>query len=334
MNEPPENPDIGELAIGLPRRYTTDQVSGAAGVPTYRARRFWRALGFANVPQGDVEFTEADVAALKTLLGLVDEGILDEEQSLLLARALGRASARLATSHAEALVRALDAKGASGSGRSADARRMVDRILPDAEALLLYSWRRHLTAAFQRLQIDVGMTQQQSATVGFADLVDFTGLSRRLTDEDLVGLVNRFEGRIGDLVTGFGGRVVKSMGDEVLFVTDEPDVAANIAIEIAELISRRPLPGVRVGLEVGNVVMHAGDVFGDTVNLASRLTALSEPNRVLVGPALATRLARHPAYQLTLLEPINVRGFGSLAPSVLRRRPPATDPNPPAATPA
>ena len=88
----------------------------------------------------------------------------------------------------------------------------------------MYSWRRHLTAAFQRLQIDVGMTQQRSATVGFADLVDFTGLSRRLSDDDLVGLVNRFEGRIGDLVTGFGGRVVKSMGDEVLFVTDKPDV--------------------------------------------------------------------------------------------------------------
>ena len=115
MNVPPEDPDIGDLAIGLPRRYTANQVSAAAGVPTYRARRFWRALGFANVPRGDVEFTEADVAALKTLVGLVDDGILDEEQSLLLARALGRSSARLATSHAEALVRALDAKGATGS---------------------------------------------------------------------------------------------------------------------------------------------------------------------------------------------------------------------------
>ena len=49
--------------------------------------------------------------------------------------------------------------------------------------------------------------------------------------------------------------------------------------------------------------MHAGDVFGDTVNLASRLTALSEPNRVLVGPALATELANHPAYQLTCWNP-------------------------------
>jgi adenylate cyclase len=62
-------------------------------------------------------------------------------------------------------------------------------------------------------------------------------MSRRLTEQELAGFVRRFESRTSDLVTGLGGRVIKSLGDEVLFVADAPVTAANIALEIVEKVT-------------------------------------------------------------------------------------------------
>jgi adenylate cyclase len=84
---------VAEAFLREPRRYTSHQVAEMAGVPVYRARRFWRALGFANVADDAVEFTDSDVEALKTLLGMVSDGVYDEEHVLLIARSLGRATA-------------------------------------------------------------------------------------------------------------------------------------------------------------------------------------------------------------------------------------------------
>ena len=319
MTTPPDpEPDIDDV-LGAPREFTSSQVSDVVGVPTYRARRYWRALGFANVPDGDREFTNADINALSILLGLVNEGTLSETQSVELARNFGRAASRLAISQAESLVEFLDAIGASGAERSLEVRQRVDRGLPDFERLLIYTWRRHLAVAMQRLQPHVSTNQPTTITVGFADLVGFTELSRRLPERELASLVRRFESGTSDLVIALGGRMIKSLGDEVLYVADAPAAAANIAIELAEKARRGSTSGIRIGLEYGHVITHAGDVFGDTVNLASRLTAMAEPNQILLGPALAETLRRHPAFRLNALQPIDVRGFGMATPTELRR---------------
>jgi adenylate cyclase len=312
------DPDFSDI-LGAPREFTSSQVSERVGIPTYRARRYWRALGFANVPDGDREFTNADIDALSALLGLVDEGVLSETQAVELARSFGRAAGRLATSQAESLVKSLDATGASGAERSHAVHQRVDRRLPDFERLLIYTWRRHLVVAMQRLQPHVSTNEPTKVTVGFADLVGFTEMSRRLTEQELAGFVRRFESRTSDLVTGHGGRVIKSLGDEVLYVTDAPVTAANIALEIVEKVRRRTISGIRVGLEHGSVITHAGDVFGDTVNLASRLTTMAEPNHILLGPALAKTLAQYPAFRLAALQAVDVRGFGMTTPSELHR---------------
>ena len=139
-------------------------------------------------------------------------------------------------------------------------------------------------------------------------------------------LVQGFESGVTDLITAHGGRIIKSLGDEVLFATHDPATAANIALDLAERVSRRKrIPGIRIGLEFGSVVTHAGDVFGDTVNLASRLTAMAEPNHILVGPALASALAYLPGYRLVTMPPIDVRGFGTAAPAELHRSVPAAE---------
>src|SRR4051812_27371936 len=121
------------------RRYTSREVAGRAGVPVYRARRFWRALGFANVGDEAVEFTDADVEALELLLGLVADGVFDEQDALLMARSLGRAAARLAESQAELSVEVLDRLGARTEDRARLLNRRVPGLLPDLERLLTYT---------------------------------------------------------------------------------------------------------------------------------------------------------------------------------------------------
>ncbi|MFI6478856.1 adenylate/guanylate cyclase domain-containing protein [Nonomuraea sp. NPDC050663] len=309
---------LAEAFLGEPRRYTSHQVAEMAGVPVYRARRYWRALGFANVADDAVEFTESDVTALKTMLTLVEDGVYDEEHVLLMARSLGRATARLAESQAELGAEALDHAGVPIKQRPAAWRKRAMRVVPDLERLMTYAWRRNLAVSAGRLADQD--THAVRLAVGFADLVGFTRLSRQLTETELAGLVERFESRSADVVTLYGGRVVKTLGDSVLFVADKAHDVAEVGLRLVESHRRvKNMPQLRVGLAIGPVILRMGDVFGTTVNLASRLTALANPGTILAGPMLAEELADDASFQVIPVNRLTVRGLGELVPSAIQR---------------
>jgi adenylate cyclase len=113
---------------------------------------------------------------------------------------------------------------------------------------------------------------------------------------------------------------VKTVGDEVLFVADAPDVAAEIGVTLSEQVGAdNDLPELRVGLATGSVVSRLGDVYGEPVNIASRLTTMARPGSVLVDRALAERLAGDERWRLRRVPPRPVRGYTLLAPMRLRR---------------
>ncbi|MFI9556416.1 adenylate/guanylate cyclase domain-containing protein [Nonomuraea endophytica] len=300
------------------RRYTSHQVAEMAGVPVYRARRFWRALGFANVADDAVEFTDSDVEALRTLLGMVSRGLYDEGHVLLMARSLGRATARLAESQAELGAEELDQAGVPLADRPRAWTRRARRVVPDLEKLLVYAWRRQLAAAAGRM-----VEQEKTAVrlaVGFADLVGFTRLSRQISEIELAALVDEFEGRSADVVTSTGGRVIKTLGDSVLFVSGKAHDAAEIALRLLAAHAKvRGMPELRVGLAVGPVIGRMGDVFGTTVNLASRLTALAHPGTILADPDIAEELTGDRAFRLVPVDRLTVRGLGELVPFTVKR---------------
>nr|WP_246221380.1 adenylate/guanylate cyclase domain-containing protein [Phytoactinopolyspora mesophila] len=151
------------------------------------------------------------------------------------------------------------------------------------------------------------------ASVGFADLVSFTRLSRGLSVEALGKLVEEFEATTNDVIFGQGGRVVKTLGDEVVFVADDARIAANIGCQLVEQIGLNPaLPDIRVGIATGPVVARLGDVFGTPTNLAARLTTVAERNSVLVDMATAMALENEPSVALRALPPTMVRGLGAV----------------------
>src|SRR5665811_2239800 len=156
--------------------------------------------------------------------------------------------------------------------------------------------------------------------VGFADLVSFTGLVRRLSERELARVVQRFESLASDVVTAHGGRVIKTVGDEILFVAIGAAPAAAIALDLVEAMGQDDvLPDVRVGVASGRVISRLGDVFGNTVNRASRLTAVARPRTVLVDDAIAASLASTSGFEMSVLRRRTLRGIGPVTPWVLRR---------------
>lgn len=311
---------LEERLLGGRRRYRRREVARAAGISLLSVRKLWRALGFAGVDDAQAAFTDGDVAALSVVVGEVRAGRLDEETAIALARALGQTTDRLVSWQTEALIEHLDRTEGIRDGASAAAR--VAELAPQLEQLVLYSWRRRLASSLLQLASRDRVPAEATLhlTVGFADLVSYTRLSQRLAQRDLGVLVQRFEGLAADVVTAGGGRVIKTVGDEVLFTAADPLAGAVIGLSLSEQMAVDDVvPDVRVGLSHGPVLHSLGDVFGTTVNLASRLTSLAQPGTVMTDPATGAMLADDPDVLLVPQRRRSVRGFGLLQPLLVAR---------------
>jgi adenylate cyclase len=336
----PAADNIEARLLGQPRSMGSREVSARASVSILSARKFWHALGFPNVEDEDPVFTEADLFALQSVAALVREGVFDEPTALGMTRAFARTTDRLAVWQVQLMAEAIGDLRPQVEADEVDAGLDLTRGMPDPataraaaakladiaddlEPLLVYAWRRHLSAAISRMITDAEPIEDQPGvvrSVGFADLVSFTRLVRRLSERELAQMVQRFEALASDVVTAHGGRVIKTVGDEVLFVAIGAAPAAAIALDLVEAMAEDDvLPDVRVGMAGGRVISRLGDVFGNTVNRASRLTAVARPRTVLVDDSLAASLASTSGFEMSALRRRNLRGIGPVTPWVLRR---------------
>lgn len=313
--------------LGRPASMGRRQVSRGAGVSVRSARKFWHAMGFPIVQEGDDMFTEADLEALSRVARLVREGEFPEEFALSMTRALARTMDRLAAWQAQLVLEEVARQDHGDDEPSTDeavgdsevAAAWLSGLADELEPLLLYVWRRQLTATIQRL-LTVEEDAGRMSVIGFADLVNFTSVVRRLTERDLARLVQRFEDLCTDIVTAHGGRVVKTVGDEVLFQTFEVAPAAAIALDLVEAMTEDDLlPQARIGMARGPVVRRLGDVFGTTVNRASRLTAVAPPGGVFVDDSLTRLLEPLSGFATEPTRRRSLRGVGEVAPSRLLR---------------
>ena len=304
--------------------FNAAQVSSETGVTIEETRRLWRALGFPD-HGSEIAFTHADANAVQTLFQIVDGGVIDFDMAVNLTRAVGQNLAKLADWEVATLVHRVQevesGDHATGS-RATSALKLIGEMNEPLESLLIYVWRRHLAAAVARIEA-LGANEEDlhavGVTVGFADIVGFTALSNELEQSRIGDLVETFESRCADVVAGQRGRIIKSMGDSVLFVNDDPIRAYDTAEGIIAVIGRDPrLPDVRVGLASGSVVMRLGDVFGPPVNLAARLTGVARRNRIIVDQATADLLPAD-QFENRRLTARPVRGFGLVEPVAVRR---------------
>jgi adenylate cyclase len=310
--------------LGGSRKYTRAQVSHAAGIAPDEARNLWRALGFATVGDDDVVFTDGDVTVLHQAKFLAENALIDEELRNAMTRMLGRTFSRLAAWQGQLLVELVTSRPELMRSEDEIAT-FVEELLPVMQDIQTFVWRRQLAGYFTRVVShatnELGSAAGVETTVvGFADMSGFTTLTRKATEAELRNVLDAFESAATGVVGAHQGRIVKTIGDEVLFVADTPLDGAQIALELQEAaVADDRLPPLRVGLAAGPVVSRLGDVYGSTVNIASRLTSLCRPGWVLVDRVMAESLRGDPCFVLRPRRPESVRGYHHLRQWRLRR---------------
>lgn len=309
------SPDLKAVArriLGEPALTPID-MSNRTAIPLERLRRTWRALGFPPVPDDERFFTPADVRVLELLAAAEGAGLYSEEEILQISRVMGQGLARVAETNVALIVDHIE-------------RARLPRafeLLEASEPFLAYVWRRHLISALGRwLAVDPGAdSSARELVVGFADLVGFTNLSQEVDGRRLAALVDRFEAIVYEHIPENRGRVIKMIGDEVMFAAEDPRDAAEIALGLVDAHrADAELPEIRVGLAMGDVLSWEGDLFGPTVNLASRLVQHARPSTVLIGPNVAARLAGAPGLSVRpLRRQVRFKGLPKTTVALLAR---------------
>jgi adenylate cyclase len=299
-------------------RYTQTEVAERAGVPLEMARKFWLAMGFVEPAPDERVFTDSDLEALKTAAELIALQITHPILALQQTRVMGLSMSRVA----ESAISAWEQRRVMPLRAEEDPNDLdvdeetiatTQKLLESNERFLVYVWRRHLAAAAKR-----GAAAQMTATdeiplrgIGFADLVGFTKISQDLEDNELAELVDYFETSAHETITSLGGRLVKMIGDEVMFAAERPDTIANIGLALAERHEQdEKLPSVRVGLAWGPVLAREGDYYGPTVNLSNRMVKAARPGTVLINDGLQAKLAERTDLSIRRVPAPPLKGIG------------------------
>jgi adenylate cyclase len=277
-------------------RLNLDEVAAAAGIDPTLVARAWRAAGF---PEPDPDpgvrtFLRRDVE----ILAIMGAGIefLSEAVMIQMIRVLGAAAARVAEASVSAFFVNVvpqavehDPSGLELARANAESVALIDGMTLAFETFL----RHHIERGFRPLDTmdtPAGIDLVRRS-VGFADLVDSTAWSQQLDLPALSQALSLFDATASEIVVGRGGRVVKLLGDEVMFVANDPAVATDIALALVDTFaSHDVLPRVRTGVATGDVLARDGDYSGPVVNLAARAVSVARPSTLLVDTATGDAL--------------------------------------------
>ena len=205
------------------------------------ARRLWRAMGFADVGDDVPVFTDADVTALRLVSSLRRRGMLDLETTVHLTRALGRMTGRLVEWQLQTLVERIAADGVAPELAFRAGVEQAATLTPELEQLLVYVWRRKLAAPLTGRCGTPTRTPSWTRRPWGSRISWAMRLARRLPESELAAVVETFEARTSDIVAAAGGRVVKTFGDEVLFLAGPPAVGADIGLQISAAMRADPI---------------------------------------------------------------------------------------------
>jgi class 3 adenylate cyclase len=271
-------------------RYTLAEVAERAGVTLEEAERMWRAVGFPAVDSTERIFAAADAGVLLAFKAAA--GLLGEEAILDFSRVMGSSLARIAESAIWLFLSNVEAPLAeqnAGELALAQANLEAVTLLATVPQAMDAIFRFHVETAIRRSRVTrtTGSYDTSEMGVGFVDLVGFTTVSRQLSTGELSGLIHEFEGRAFDVVTAHDGRVVKLIGDEVMFVALDTPSLCEIALTLLEPFGDGDSAVTpRGGLAVGGLLTRGGDYFGPVVNVAARITDSAVPYEILVTTAV------------------------------------------------
>jgi adenylate cyclase len=266
-------------------RLSVEEVAARIDSTPEVVRRVWRAAGFPDPPPGEPALYSSTIDVFGGLTA--SAAIFGEEATLQFVRVLGAASARVADA-AVSLFVTNAAPGAVEKDPSLVELARLNRESADLVPALVAGFdvlvRNHLALArrFDDAQVVDGVDLQRRS-IGFVDMVGSTGLTVSLAPADLNAAFQRFDVTCSEAVVQHGGRVVKLIGDEIMFAAPTAAAASEIALELVAVFTHDDvLPPVRAGVATGDVVTRDGDYSGEVVNRAARAVKVAHPSSLLV----------------------------------------------------
>jgi len=298
---------------------TRAEVARRAGVEEEFVARVWRASG---LPPGDPDeplYSRRDVEALRILAAM--RTIFSEDDLLEATSVLGLAMSQVAASQVELFRRRVTSQVPDGAVGNLDFvlrnAAMVDLMLPTAGQLLEIVHRRHVEATVRNEAVVMveeaqgGLPGEVELCVGFADLVGFTAASEQLLPMELGEMAGGLVRHAEEALPARGARIVKTIGDAVMFTAPDAPSGAAAALDLVEQAGRdSSLPPLRAGLAYGPVLRRYGDCFGRTVNVAARLCAVAAPGTVLFHGSTEMDGATWAAAGLSVGEPSVLKAKG------------------------
>jgi adenylate cyclase len=290
-----------ELPEPLPITYR--EFAAEHGISLHLLQGIQQAMGFAAPDPDDlVPRDEAVLTGLARILldiGASDEGI----------RRLFRAYAdnvrRLAMAEADLYLEELERRwaglGADESElmlRGADLGRQMAEPVHQTIRAIYERQRQHIWTGYgiQRAEMALGragLLERAEATpaICFVDMTGFTRLTEEHGDEKAARLATSLAELVNDVSRRHGGRAIRWLGDGGLFYFEEVNAAFAAALEMSERAPATGLPSTHIGVQAGPVVFRDGDVYGRTVNIASRIADQAEAGEILTSQETVERAA-------------------------------------------
>ena len=284
---------MGDRRLVAGELITRAEAIGATGLSADRFDALVTAFGFEPVyraPEGEIGFSEAEIRALPVFAEL--SAMFSDSEALGLVRVIGSAINRIAEAAVSLFLNDIESPAVLGgeselvlSQQVHDAIGLLDGFTEQLDPIL----RRHVLQATERTRMTTTGAAERFVyrfAVGFVDLVGFTTLSGTMPAPELGAFLRDFEGRAHELASRTGARIVKLIGDEVMFVSTDPTGACRAGLALMRGFDDGTVVP-RGGLAYGDVLLRGGDYFGAEVNLAARLVAEAVPGEMLVTDGLA-----------------------------------------------
>ncbi|MBT3297312.1 adenylate/guanylate cyclase domain-containing protein [archaeon] len=139
----------------------------------------------------------------------------------------------------------------------------------------------------------------KTLAVMFVDMVDYTKNTSEISSETLHELHDDYDNLSIPVFQSFEGRVIKKIGDAFLITFENPSDAVYCGIELQRTFQdynkkfkpKKPIK-IRVAIHLGEVSFRAGDVYGDTVNTASRLESVASAGQVIFSGAVYSAMEK------------------------------------------
>lgn len=311
-------PDLFRLSgvLGLfppGERITLTEVADRSGLEIGQVVRLLSVAGIAADDLTVPTWSPRDVEWLQS--AVVAGEVFGDGAVLALLRRAGVAMSQLANAAGAAFRVNVIAGAAQGAlpameviDRNLETQSLVDTFV----GLMSQLFRHHTLLSFRDESVAVGRYGElRSMAVGFVDLTSSTQLAGSIDGVELASLIVDFDAAASDAATRWGARVVKTIGDEVMLASADPNAVVRAARDLVEFCRLHDVfIAARGGVVAGDVLEQDGDCYGPVVNLAARFVEAAPDGSVMADAGVVARLA--PDLVAEARDPVEHRGIGTV----------------------